>query len=73
MAEVNVYYDPMGNTLTVWFGDRQTEYLCEETGDEVILMKNKQGKVIGFEKLNYTIAENTNLKISLETAIAIES
>ena len=43
---------------------------CEETGDEVILMKNKQGKVIGFEKLNYTIAENTNLKISLETAIA---
>jgi uncharacterized protein YuzE len=70
MAEVNVYYDPMGNTLTVWFGDRQTEYLCEETGDEVILMKNKQGKVIGFEKLNYTIAENTNLKISLETAIA---
>ena len=73
MAEVNVYYDPVGNTLTVWFGDRQTEYLCEETGDEVILMKNKQGKVIGFEKLNYTIAENTNLKISLETAIAIES
>ena len=60
----------MGNTLTVWFGDRPTEYLCEETGDEVILMKNKQGKVIGFEKLNYTIAENTNLKISLETAIA---
>lgn len=69
MAEINVYYDPMGNTLTVWFGDRHTEYLCEETGDEVILMKNKQGKVIGFEKLNYTIAENTNLKISLETAV----
>jgi uncharacterized protein YuzE len=70
MAEVNVYYDPMGNTLTVWFGDRQTEYICEETGDEVILMKNQQGEVIGFEKLNYTISANTNLKISLETAIA---
>jgi uncharacterized protein YuzE len=69
MAKVNVYYDPMGNTLTVWFGDRQTEYLCEETGDEVILMKNKQGEVIGFEKLNYTINDNTNLKISLETAL----
>ena len=41
MAEINVYYDPMGNTLTVWFGDRHTEYLCEETGDEIILMKNK--------------------------------
>jgi len=78
MAEINVYYDPMGNTLTVWFGaphsgslrDRSSEYLCEETGDEVILMKNQQGEVIGFEKINYTISANTNLKISLETAIA---
>ncbi len=36
-------------------------------------MKNKQGKVIGFEKINYAIAENTNLKFFLETAITIES
>jgi len=55
MAEVNVYYDPMGNTLTVWFGDRSSEYLCEETGDEVILMKNQKGEVIGFEKLKGSI------------------
>ena len=26
MAEVKVYYDPIGNTLTVWFGDSQNEY-----------------------------------------------
>jgi uncharacterized protein YuzE len=70
MAEVNVYYDPMGNILTVWFGDRSSEYFCEETGDEVILMKNQQGEVIGFEKLHYNLAANTILKISLETAIA---
>jgi hypothetical protein len=36
----------------------------------VINRKNQQGEVIGFEKLNYTIFANTNLKISLETAIA---
>jgi len=41
MAEVKVYYDRAGNTLTVWFGDRQEEYLCEETGDEVVLMKDQ--------------------------------
>jgi len=23
MIEINVYYDPMGNTLTVWFGDQK--------------------------------------------------
>ena len=45
MAEVKVYYDRAGNTLTVWFGDRQEEYLCEETGDESdlgrLLMKDQ--------------------------------
>ncbi|MBW4582201.1 MAG: DUF2283 domain-containing protein [Tildeniella nuda ZEHNDER 1965/U140] len=70
MAEVNVYYDRVGNTLTVWFGNPQDEYTCEETGDEVILMKDQHGEVIGFEKLNYTIPSTANLKISFETATA---
>lgn len=70
MAEVKVYYDPIGNTLTVWFGNPQDEYNCEETGDEVILMKDQLGQVIGFEKLNYTLPSASNLKISFETATA---
>lgn len=70
MAEVKVYYDQVGNTLTVWFGNPQEEYTCEETGDEVILMKDRKGEVIGFEKLNYIIPSSTNLKISFETATA---
>jgi uncharacterized protein YuzE len=70
MAEVKVYYDQVGNTLTVWFGNPQEEYTCEETGDEVILMKDRNGEVIGFEKLNYIIPSSTNLKISFETATA---
>ncbi len=53
MAEVNVYYDPKGRTLTVWFGRPQAEHVCEETGEEVVLMKDHKGHVIGFERLNY--------------------
>lgn len=53
MAEVKVYYDRAGNTLTVWFGSPQNEQVCEETGDEVVLIKDKSGRVIGFEKLNF--------------------
>jgi uncharacterized protein YuzE len=68
MAEVKVYYDKVGNTLTVWFGNPQDEYISEETGDEVILMKDNQGQVIGFEKFNYTLPSATNLKFSFETA-----
>ena len=55
MAELNVYFDPTGRTLTVWFGQPQSEYVAEETGDEIILMKDRDGRVIGFERLNYDI------------------
>jgi len=50
MAEVRVLYDRDGRTLTVWFSDPQQEHVCEETGDEVVLMKDAAGHVIGFEK-----------------------
>ena len=30
MAQVKVYYDKEGNTLTVWFGNSHDEYICEE-------------------------------------------
>jgi hypothetical protein len=46
MAKVKVFYDQEGNTLTVWFADLQDEHVCEETGDEVVLMKNNSGRVI---------------------------
>jgi hypothetical protein len=63
MAKVKVYYDKIGNTLTVWFDEPQEEYVCEETGEEVVLMKNKVGRVIGFEKLNFTVAGTEQLQI----------
>lgn len=69
MEKVKVYYDREGNTLTVWFGESSDEYICEETGDEVVLMKDKYGKVLGFEKLNYlapTVADRT---VVFETAL----
>jgi uncharacterized protein YuzE len=62
MAQVKVYYYREGNTLTVWLGNpadevlavSQREYVTEETGAEIVLMKDRDGKVIGFEKLNFT-------------------
>jgi hypothetical protein len=67
MANVKVFYDRTGNTLTVWFGDPQDEHVCEETGDEVILMKDQAGRVIGFEKLNFSIAESEQVRVAFET------
>ncbi len=55
MEKVRLYYDSKGNTLNIWFDDPQKEFICEETGEEVILVKDKKGKVIGFEKLNFLL------------------
>ncbi len=70
MVQVKVFYDQTGNTLTVWFGNPQDEYVSEETGEEVILMKDKSGRVIGFEKLNFLVAKPANLRVAFETVAA---
>jgi uncharacterized protein YuzE len=51
--KVRVYYDRQGNSLTVWFDDPRKESVCEEIGDDMVLMKDRRGRVIGFERLNY--------------------
>ncbi|RCK74350.1 MAG: hypothetical protein ANABAC_2552 [Anaerolineae bacterium] len=72
MAQViKVFYDEAGNTLTVWFGDPAEEYIAEETGDEVILMKDKEGRVIGFEKLNFSSASSKHLQVTFESIAAM--
>ncbi len=70
MAQVKVFYDEVGNTLTVWFGNPQDEDVAEETGEEVILMKDKAGKVIGFEKLNFAMTKPKHLQVAFETVAA---
>ncbi|MDW7711305.1 MAG: DUF2283 domain-containing protein [Deferrisomatales bacterium] len=71
MAEVKVLYDEIGNTLTVWFGNPADECVCEETGEEVILIKDKAGRVIGFEKLNYVAEPTVGFQVGFQTAGAI--
>lgn len=57
MEKVRVYFDREGNTLSVWFDDPQKEQVCEETDDDVILVKDRRGRVIGFERLNFLTAK----------------
>ncbi len=53
MNSVRICYDRTGNTLTVWLDNPAKEAACEEIGDDVVLMKDRRGKVIGLERLNY--------------------
>ena len=65
-----LYYDSQGNTLNVWFDDPRKEFVSEETGEEVILNKNRQGKVIGFEKLNYLRVKRTLKSLPVEVVVS---
>ena len=53
MEKIRVYVDREGNTLSVWFDDPEKEHLCEESDDDVILVKDRAGRIIGFERLNF--------------------
>ena len=57
MKPIKVFFDRVGNTLNVWFDDPEKEYVSEETSEEVVLVKDKDGKLIGFEVLNYLSAD----------------
>lgn len=53
MEKIRVYFDREGNTLSVWFDDPKKEHICEEASDDMVLVKDRRGRVIGFERLNY--------------------
>ena len=64
MEKIKVIINRESNTLDVWFDDAEKEFICEETGDEVILKKDKDNRIIGFEKLN--LLKNKNLNVPVE-------
>ncbi len=55
MKKIRLFHDTKGNTLTIWFDTPSKETIAEEIGEDVVIMKDKKGEVIGFEKLNYSI------------------
>jgi uncharacterized protein YuzE len=71
MDKILIYWDREGNTLNVWFDNPKKEHLCEETGEEVILVKDKDGRVIGFEKLNFRWPESPKSQGRLPVEVAV--
>lgn len=65
MENLKIYYDEIGQTLTIWFGDPSQKFIAEETDEELILMKNQAGEVIGIERLHYSPINTANLSVKL--------
>lgn len=51
MEKVAIYYKKDTDTMDIWFGNPEDEYISEEAGEGLILKKDKHGTIIGIEKL----------------------
>ena len=71
MDKVRVYYDRTGNTLSVWFDDPQKEHICEEVADDMVLVKDQRGRVIGFERLNYLSRKQKNQGTNIPVEVQV--
>ena len=72
MDAIKLIYDPAGHTLTIWFDDPEKESVCEERADEVVLMKDAGGRVIGLEVLGYR-ARGDGRALAVETVVLGEA
>src|SRR5712692_7202701 len=74
MAHIKVIHDPVGETLTVYWDNPEREEICEEVGHGIILIKDAQGEVIGFERLYFKPKEAPQeLGVVLQTATSREA
>ena len=53
MDNLKIYHDQQAKTLTIWFDDPQKEFLVDEVEEELSLIKDQEGNIIGIERLNY--------------------
>ncbi len=53
VKKVRVVYDPEDNILDVWFDEPGKEVMCTEMEEDVVLRKDRKGRVIGFEMFNF--------------------
>jgi len=70
MDKVVVYYHKESDTLDVWFGNPEDEFVCEEAGEGIILKKDKDGKTIGIEKLYVSKTVGIEKPLPVELVVA---
>jgi uncharacterized protein YuzE len=70
MDKVVVYYHKESDTLDIWFGNPEDEFMCEEAGEGIILKKDKNGKTIGIEKLYVSKTVGVDKPLPVELVVA---
>lgn len=71
MDKVRIDHDRTGNTLTVWSDDPWKEAICEEIEDDVVLVKDRRGRIIGFERLNYLSRKQQQQEVQVPVEVQV--
>ena len=69
MEKIKIFYDHKANILNVWFDEPGKEAFSEENESEVILVKDKNGRVIGLEKLNFVLTAHASEEIKIPVEV----
>jgi len=70
MDKVVIYYHKDSDTMDIWLGNPEDEVICEESGEGIILKKDKNGKTIGIEKLYVSKTVGINQPLPVELVVA---
>lgn len=70
MEKVTVHYQKEADTLDIWFGNPDDEYISEEAGEGIILKKNKKGETIGIEKLYVSKTAGVTKPLPVELTVS---
>ena len=70
MEKVVIYYHKEMDTMDIWFGNPEDEVGSEEAGEGIILKKDKEGRVIGIEKLYVTKTLGIKQPLPVELVVA---
>ena len=67
--KIKVHHDRARKSLTVWFADPDKEHKRNDPVHDVVLIKDGSSRIIGVEKLDYSIADGEDITVSVETFV----
>ncbi|OQY68258.1 hypothetical protein B6D29_01040 [Microgenomates bacterium UTCPR1] len=71
MAKVKIYFDPIGNTMNIWWGDPKNAFSSEEvdaSDRNDVIVKDKQGRPISIEIIGL-LPRELNVSEKIKTLI----
>jgi hypothetical protein len=71
MAKVKIYFDPIGNTMNIWWGNPEDAFSSEEVDSKYrndVIIKDKKGRPISLEIIG-VLPKELNISERLKTLI----